>query len=1129
MSLLTKDQALATNPEHSVFVAASAGTGKTHVLTARVLRMMVRGTRPDHILCLTYTKAAAANMANRIYAILGDWALARAEELPAKINAITGEKPDAKMLDFARTLFATVLEIPGGLKIQTIHSFCQSLLVRFPIEAGLAPHFTVMDERTAGEFLKDASETVMDAAGEPGREELTRAFDHLARRTTEDGFNDALKSFLVKRGAIQAALRAHGGPEGLIKAVRKALGIAPGDTRQGILRNALDEKNFEAGGLKAMRDILLQGSVSENRQGENLKTFFENLANPALAFGDLTKVFFTASGDPRKPFFVKKTLGNHPEIFDIFSAEQTRLMAVREKLALVEASENTAALVRLGATILELYQQMKARHGYLDYDDLILFTAGLLEKEGIAPWILYKLDGGIDHILVDEAQDTNKIQWTLVETLADEFFAGFGGREELIRTVFAVGDIKQSIYGFQGAEPEEFHIAREKIKIKVEEAGLVFKARDLTKSFRATQVVLDIVDEVFALKYTRDGVGAEGEVIRHIASRAKMAGLVEVWPPETPGQDDTPAPGWKLPFEQGFGDRPEVRLAEKIAGHIEGLVDSGENLEARGRPIRYGDILVLVQKRDPFMEPLIRELKARHIPVTGSDRMKLSEQVAIEDLITLARFALLPGDDFSLAVILKSPLLGLDDDDLMALAIDRKGTLWQALTGSRKYAAATEYLKAVLAMADQVTPFEFFSEILGPRGGRKAFIRRLGPEVNDPLDEFLALALGFERLSTPSLQGFLHWFQAGETEIKRDMERGSNEVRVMTVHGAKGLEAPVVYLPDTFRGPAKQTASILEVEPDLMVWPGLRENEKGLLEAARAKLMAEEAAERNRLLYVALTRAADRLYVGGWKSKNQSKEPVWYDAIFEAVSNFEGVEKIPGPGGEILRLKTPQEATPEKDLETLNEAGREAALPDWTGRIFEKPEPGLEALQPSKAEGGLAVVPGEFDEGRKKAIRRGTVIHKLLEVLPGIAPDKRDQVMQAYLKTPAHGLATKGQGEIAAKVSAILGDPDFGVLFAPGSRAELGVFGVVDGRAASGQVDRVAITDKEIFIVDYKSNKNVPAKIDKVPGAYIRQLSLYARLLAAIYPGRKVRAALLWTETGTWMEIAQENLIGLAS
>jgi ATP-dependent helicase/nuclease subunit A len=1117
---LTPSQKAAIEPAYSIFVGASAGTGKTFVLTARVLRLLLSGSRPDRILCLTYTKAAAAEMVNRIFETLGTWSLAPEVELRALLNGLTGVKPDDDILDRARSLFAEVLEVPGGLKIQTFHSFCQSLLGRFPLEADLIPGMSVMDERSSAEFLKDASETVMDLAFEEGRDDFAKAFAHMAGQTNEKTFQSVLGAVLGKRAAFLEALQTHGGPEGLIKATNAALGMKPKESKVSILKAFFQAPTFPEGQVRALKGVLLNGLKSEVAFGHDLKRAIENLSRPETAAADYMKVFLTAEGRKRARFLTKGTAEAHPEMAAFASDEMERTFQLSETLKLLTVAKNTESLIRLSAAILSLYQVLKREAGYLDYDDLILKTRSLLDREGIAPWVLYKLDGGLDHILVDEAQDTNHIQWRLVETLAKEFFAGLGAKEDMTRTVFAVGDNKQSIYRFQGAEPEEFLKTQRSLEKKVIAAGQTFRFQELTKSFRSTQTVLDVVDEVFKIETARVGVTLTEEILRHEADRKGMAGLVELWPLQLPDEKPEKEVGWQLPFQQNFKIRPEARLAKTIAGHIRGMIDDGETLKARGRAVRYGDIMILLQKRAPLMDPLIKELKSQNIPVSGSDRMILSDQLVVEDLLALGNFALLPEDDFNLAVVLKGPLLDFDDNDLMDLAIGRNGTLWRALQEQTKTSAkcrrAVEFLSRILSMADFMTPFSFYARILNAMDGRKMLVRRLGPEVGDPLDEFLALCQEFERAQTPSLQGFIKWFKSGETQIKRDMEKGANVVRILTVHGAKGLEAPIVYLPDTYRAQKSRSEDLLEIKDGIWVWPGAKDTDAGVVADARQALTEAEFAESNRLLYVALTRAEDRLYVAGWKGDKEVKGPVWYDTVLEALKANPDTQDL---GNGAFRVESEQTAETEDKDKELIESADVTDLPPWLTKAPDKIETGLEALQPSKAEGGLSVVSGEFNEGRAEAIRKGEVIHKLLEHLPELPEAEREGTIDRFLDLNAGALPGNVREDIKNKVTAIFKDKTFQPIFGPGGRAELALMGEIDGKMATGIVDRVVIGDEEILIVDYKSNKNPPEHLKEAPKAYLEQLRLYGKLLEGVYPGRKMRAALLWTETGAWMEV----------
>ncbi|MCH7806041.1 MAG: double-strand break repair helicase AddA [Proteobacteria bacterium] len=1128
---LTKDQIFAARPDLNVWVEASAGTGKTHVLTARVLRMMVRGTPPGHILGLTYTKAAAAEMAARVYKILGQWAMIRETELAAEIFKSTGEKASDQALQRARTLFATVLDIPGGLKIQTIHSFCQSLLKRFPLEAGLPPHFAVMEERTSGEYLKQAMDEVMLAATEGGDASLKEAFDHIATREAEGGFEGLVGSFLGKRRKVLKLLQIYSGIEGLISATYRALGADPRKQGDDLLQIALDDQSFDKKGLGNLSKIALAGAGDEQKFGETLTRFLAAKENRVDLFPNYRDVFLTQKGTPRKTILKKATLDAHPLLEDIIGAEKARLFELQQTLNLQEVARDTAALIRLGSAILARYQKAKEAHGLLDYDDLILKTSSLLEREGITPWILYKLDGGIDHILVDEAQDTNQIQWQLVEALSDEFFSGLGSREGLLRTVFAVGDPKQSIYRFQGAEPKAFEEAKVRLAKKARDAGLALEDCVLNTSYRSTGAVLKAVDAVFLHPGTRNGIVRGDQAVTHLAHRLGQHGLIEVWPPERPEAKDTPKPGWRLPNEQKFVHTPAARLAEKIAGHIEQMITSKEHLKSRGRAVRYGDFLVLVKTRDDFMDHLIRELKGRNIPVAGSDRMVLADQLAIQDLVALAGFTLLPGDDYNLACVLKGPLLNFDDDDLLTLAPGRTGSLWRALEDqaktSPKYRPAVTFLKTLLAMLGGETPFDFFSRVLGPLEGRKRLVRRLGFEVNDPLDEFLSLALEFEQNHTPSLQGFLKWFGAGKTQIKRDMERGKNEVRIMTIHGAKGLEAPVVYLPDTYKVARKRRTDLLEIPPrfqvqgggeNLLVWARAKEMHAGPCKIARDVFLDEERAEHNRLLYVALTRAEDRLYICGWTGKSTPKDPTWYGCIREALEDLEGVEKIDTRGElALLRLESPQTARPKPDDKKMPGRAEAISLPAWASSAAKK-EAGMGTLvRPSRQHEQEIAFSLAHNGEAERARARGNIIHKLLEVLPGLPAEKREGSARAYLAQKDKALTRKQQDDIWNKVKGVLEHPQYSFIFGPGSRGEVALAGIVEGNFVSAQIDRLVVEKDRITLVDYKSDRRVPETVAAAPREYIQQVGLYRELLKDLYPGREIRAALLWTEDCTWM------------
>ncbi|HZS85516.1 MAG TPA: double-strand break repair helicase AddA [Stellaceae bacterium] len=1137
-------QRRASDGAFSVWVAASAGTGKTKVLTDRVLNLLLGGSPPERILCLTFTKAAAAEMAIRINERLARWATAEEGALAQDLVALTGALPDAALLRHARRLFARVLDTPGGLKIATIHAFCQSLLRRFPIEAGVAPHFEVLDERNADELLGEAREAVLAAAraGAPG---LADALAEATRYLPEEGFAELLAMLTLERARL-----ARCGIDSIARfeaRLHALLGVRPGATAGSILADAAAPGACDEAALRdAAAALLASGAVSDRNRGARIAAWLADPEGRVDGFPDYALAFLTSDGAIRDRHITKAAAVAAPGAAAVLLAEARRVaetFAARSACALLHAS---AAMARLADALLGAYAAKKALHAALDYDDLILKTRELLNAPGVAAWVLFKLDGGLDHILVDEAQDTNPEQWQVIAALAEEFFSGRGAREAH-RTVFAVGDAKQSIYSFQRADPLEFLRMREHFAARVAAAAdppgdIRWRTVDLDISFRSTETVLRAVDAVFAQPEAAAGVALDGGAIHHAAQRLGHAGRVELWPAVAPDPVGE-LPAWQPPLEQQRVRAPATRLAEAIAARIRGWLDEGEMLPARGRRLRAGDVMVLVRRRGPFVGALVRALKQRRIAVAGADRMRLAEQLVVEDLTALGQFLLLPEDDLTLAAVLKGPLFAVTEEMLFTLAHGR-GTrsLWSEL---RRRAdehpalrAAADALSELLARVDFAAPYELFAEILGARGGRRAILARLGAEAGDPLDEFLAQALAYERAHIPSLQGFLHWLQSGETEVKRDLDqRGRDEVRILTVHGAKGLQAPIVFLPDTMQVP-KQTPRLLwarDGEGELPLWSARRELEAPAAEAARQEALRRREEEYRRLLYVAMTRAEDRLYVCGWQTRKAPPAGCWYNLVAKGLSGVAekcahdfstliGADGWSGPG---LRLDSPQRVPAKDDNAAALDVRMAAELPDWVRRP-PPPEPmppkPLAPSRPDMAE-PAARSPLDGENGARGAgFRRGLLVHRLLQMLPELPPPSRLAAAQQFLARPVHGLGEDEQRALAEETLAILGDPAFAPLFGPDSQAEAPVVGLFGGYALSGQIDRLVVGAREVLIVDYKTLRPPPAALAGVPPLYLRQLAAYRAAIATIYPAKSVRCALLWTDGPRLMEVPSELL-----
>ena len=1129
---MTYEQARATTPDLTAWVGASAGTGKTHVLTARVLRLMLTGTRPENIVCLTFTKAAAAEMTNRIFEELGRWALMPDEELSAEINRRTEEYADEEMLVRARQLFAEVLDLSPGLQIQTFHSFCQSLLGRFPLEAGMAPGFEGVDEAEARDLMAGAKDQMLAATRKPRNKDLQDALSDVAKLVTENTFDEVIDRLSFEAATLSRAEAEYGGIDGLIAALYRALEVTPGDSPSRVVKSALDNQVFDTNGIHRLGTAMLEGSAAEAKKGDVLCAFINaDTAKREQLFNEYKLVFLTAKDEARARVANKKTVESDPGLLDVIEKEQRRLIHIAETMLRLKAAAATASLLKLGSSQLARYHFLKSERGLVDFDDMIQKTVGLFRRADIAPWVLFKLDAEVEHILVDEAQDTNRDQWRVVEALAAEFFAGEGTTDK-VRTLFAVGDAKQSIFSFQRADPKEFIAARDRVFHQAYEAGMYADNVPLNLSFRSGEAVLSLVDKVFEREHRASiGLSPDDEDVKHDFIRKGHGGLVEMWPLEAPqstAKEDTPE--WALPLTQESVDDAEERTAWRIARRVKAMITSGELLESHGRPIRAGDVLVLVRRRTGFVDHLVKAFKSLRIPVAGRDRMVLTEELAVMDLLVLARFVLQPRDDLSLATVLKGPFVGLDDEALFELAYGRKASLWNALLAKAKepkFARAATLLTKLLNAVDLKTPFEFFSYLLTDLDGRKMLVSRLGEDIHDPVDELLEEALRFELTSAASMQAFVKAVDDSGMQIKRDLEAAGDNVRIMTAHSAKGLQAPIVFLSDLVGLPdvTRDTRLLpLESATDGSPIPFWTSPAKGLplVDGMKADVKHRQLAEYRRLLYVALTRAEDRLYIAGWQGRDEPSDDCWAVAIEEGFQRL-GAEKVKAGDIDVLRYDVPQTleviATEDK-----TETTEEQAAPDWLfDTMPDEPVP-PKPLAPSKPEEEPSVS-SPLVRTDEKRFQRGRYIHALLQWLPDLPAVDREEAALRYLKRTASELNDAQHEQLWQEVNHILTDENFRALFAEGSKAEVPIAGIVAGRAISGQVDRLVVTENEVLVVDYKTNRPPPVRVEDVQQVYVRQMALYAKALEGIYRDKKVKAALLWTDAARLMQVPDPMLI----
>ena len=1146
-------QARASKPDVSSWVGASAGTGKTHVLTRRVLRLLLNGAAPARVLCLTFTKAAAAEMIDRVSARLGRWALMDNAALRNDLREAIGRAPDRAELARARTLFATCLDVPGGMRIQTIHAFCQALLKRFPLEAGVPPHFRVIEEGDQRALLDGVRNRVL-ADAEPGRGRYSEDLALLTPLGGPDDLTALLGEFLGERGRLRDLLKDKAAVSGAVRRLYDDAGFDESASQAALDAEACAEGRFDRAALTQAATALNSGSATDAAKAAEIAGW--------LAAGDAVRAagldayagaFLKADRQPFARLATQKAIGELPGLAEILGREAGRLAALYDRKKALGVTQRSAALARLGAAVHQGYEAEKRRRAVVDFDDLILMAEDLLTRKAATEWVLYKLDGGIDHILVDEAQDTSPQQWRLVEAIAREFFAGAGAERAPAedglpgppRTVFAVGDVKQSIFSFQGADPVVFGRVREGFRERVQAAGEDWSPVDLDISFRSVQQVLDAVDSSFADGPAQDGVVGDGVVgngapLRHTAWRQGQNGMVELWPVIAPADADEPAP-WTPPDIDAEAASPTEELAQRIARQVRAWLagSSGPVWDRSGgepvqRPPRAGDIMILVRRRDALVEALIRALKDAGIAVAGTDRMVLTEQLAVMDVLAVADFLLLPEDDLTLATVLKGPLFGFGDDRLFELAHGRgRASLWSRLRAAddEDSKMASDRLSALLATVDYTPPYELFKAILTGASaptGRERFWSRLGPDAIEPLEELLNLALDYQRDHPPSLQGLLHWLRRREVETRRDMESVPDAVRIMTVHGAKGLQAPIVILPDTVRVPKRA---------DRLLWPAAAGD--GAVTAGGLPLIAPSDAdadsrtaglkddakeagrqEYNRLLYVAMTRAQDALIVCGSRGPRKIDDDCWHTLVERGLRGLEGTVEVSVEGLEepVLRygsLEAADAAPPEAA------AAGQAHDPAILAALLAPPPPEAQPprpLAPSRPAEDEPPVFGPFEAGADR-FRRGTLIHRLLQYLPDLPDAQRDRAAAQYLARSGHGLTEDEQRDIADEIRAVLDLPEAGPLFGPGSMAEAPVTGAVGGTVISGQIDRLAVGAQAVSIVDYKTNRPPPADAAATPPVYLRQMAAYRALLRGLYPAHRIDCFLLWTAAPRLMQL----------
>lgn len=1216
------EQAKATDPKNSAWVSANAGSGKTYVLAARVIRLLLEGVAPSRLLCLTFTKAAAAEMTNRVFETLSQWPIMAKDELKSAIEALTGKMPDDAQLLRARQLFALALDTPGGLKIQTIHAFCQALLHQFPLEANISGNFSLADDVIEALLINQARRQIILASigkrpgygrAGPGRAEvgseqmiaeLAKAFDVMRGFASDEAIEKALGELIAKRARFSAFVK--DGAEAAMAPAFTHFGFEPDHTAQALMDEFYTDQAF----YDYVRDRLFDYTDNYKNRPKLLDELAALLGADDLQarFEQKKAILLTAKGEARK-WLVSEAFTKGLDGLEAFlRAEQEKLLFQLDRIKTLQALQASSALFFVGEMILQAYEALKQARGVLDYDDLITKAELLLTRNHIAQWVQYKLDQGIDHLLIDEAQDTSPAQWKIVNALCEEFFAGEGTDRDKTghrRTLFVVGDEKQSIYSFQGADIKTFRDEAHNLRRRAQGAQKDFVEPRLNLSFRSTAEVLSAVDKVFESPANRRGLGFDDEIPVHSAHRRNDIGEVLIWPMVARKKKE-PIDNWfEAPFEpgkqNGQDDQQEGQteaeevLAARIARMIKKWVGR-QKLPGRDRAIRYGDILILVRNRDRFAKAMIRRLKAEGLNSAGADRLRLGEHIIVHDLLALSRFVQLQLDDLELANLLKSPIFDFDEDAVFYLCAGRgNGTLFEAMKQSHaqindqdeqinaqdenmainlkndfgeKLRAALDFLDDAIASAAVGSVFEFFSTLFARHGLRARYLARFGNEAEDIIDAFLSSTIDYDARIGLGLTGFDAWLAGADLELKREIDVKSDEIRVITTHSAKGLEAPIVFLVDT-GGPAysnRHAPKLVELEyadsSSVFLWQPKVSQRINASKAAFEKIKTEAEEEYRRLLYVGMTRAADRLIVCGMGNEavagHEGKHDHWHKMIFTGLASAgtarqeaahrrqpgELVDQIDDDGHKFWRWQLSGRKAAEKSMrvdEALQPENMQPALPLWALSRIASQRPPPRPLNPSGVLRffGFDTVLSEplSSPGVQKAqnaLARGNAVHQLLQLLPEIDAAQHEAVAKIYFTQINNSFSSEQSQAIINEVMQVLNTPQLAQLFGTGSRGEVALAGSVSiaGKKFDihGQIDRLVVKPDEIILADFKTGKNVPEKPGDIAEDILAQLALYRHLVNNAFGHDKippVRTLVIWVCAGQApkiMEISDDFL-----
>ncbi len=1110
-------QQQASDPAVSVWVAANAGSGKTKVLVDRVLRLLLEGVSPSHILCLTYTKAGASEMLLRVSRKTREWAVMDDAALTTELEALSGTAPSTEHITMARGLFYGLVDAAPGLRILTIHAFCQQVLAQFPQEAGISMQATVMEDAQMFELVAQARRAVMrEAHRQPGTP-LAEAIHTLSDWLSEYRFEEIIREIRTKHWEYHPIIRNQATLEQAVSTLYQAAGCSQDETEESLAHAlGLHDEAYRAT-LHACASFMLEhGSPNDKKYimplVECLKHPYSHDRFHQLAIGLLTTNFTVRGKFPTNA--IRKAGGEH--VCDEIQHLMTKCETYVRHWHTLRSTRLSHATMVIAEAFFRQYATLKTQSNLMDYDDLIAHTLALLEDPATAPWVLYKLDGQIDHLLIDEAQDTSLQQWRITERLSEEFFAGMGAQGDR-RRLFVVGDDKQSIYSFQGAAPKAFDAQRRYYAALAESAGHPFRHVPMQTSFRSSDAVLDVVDAFCADEEVRQAVSSHNEDIRHHAHRRHTPGGVTLHPLIITERPPKRQP-WQRVDELVQEDTGRKQLAAQVADHIVAMLHPDYRHPATGKPVKAGDILILVRTRSVLPPLLNQALSQRNIPTAGQDRVRLNQHIAVKDLLALGACLIDPTDDAALAATLTSPLFNLTYDQLTELCANRDDgeTVWQRLQHHPNHASIIDEFRRLQSVAAQATPRNLYTRLCFAHHGIHRFAARMGESVRDILYHFLHACETYEASHhAVSLLGFLTWMQQNNSDIKQDMEQAGEEVRIMTIHGAKGLEAPIVILPDTCGTPDDMRREILlpatHRETPLMLFKdGKKDSLSGVFRNAYDKRKQELYQESLRLLYVAMTRACDELHVFGTPEKGGSsvQEGCWYWHLQQAMQRL-NVEPLEN---DTLAYRRHDEQQPTE----ISPATHEPPEPLPAHLLIPVTQAPIQA--PFQAPSTLAPPTPAITQPTTSietvspltAAERGTLMHRCLEWQCGMAYEEFLRRLPGFIRHLCPDIPVEAQDSIVQDLQRLNQHPDIIALLELPALAEAPICGTLaDGTLISGQIDRLIITESAVTILDIKTGAP-PASSEDAPEQYRMQMDAYQQLVVQLYPALPVTCILLY-------------------